>query len=282
VLRHLLVASQNNGRRILFLVVAICLGHQLQREAIAQQEVGGENQATRSVRPPRVETTNSIPSDAIVIFDGKNTDMLVGPDGAECRWPIEDGALCCDATRKARQLGLWTKQHFKDAQIHAEVYVPVTDRRGQDAGNSGLYLHGLFEMQILDSYQNRVDPIHSMGAIYSINPPLVNATRPPGSWQTYDIIYRAPKRDEKGEPIAAGSVTALLNGVLVQDHAPILRHVSVYAPLYAQRTAYSRSIRESVLKTGAGPLWLQDHDSPVKFRNIWIRPLDENASVFSP
>jgi hypothetical protein len=121
-----------------------------------------------------------------------------------------------------------------------------------------------------------------MGAIYSINPPLVNAARPPGTWQTYDIVYRAPKRDDKGEPTEAGSVTALLNGVLIQDHAPILRHVSIYAPLNAQRSEYGRSIRASVLKTGAGPLWLQDHDSPVKFRNLWIRPLDANSFVFTP
>lgn len=188
----------------------------------------------------------------------------------------------CDTTRQAGQAGLWTKLHFRDAQIHADVFVPVTNRRGQNAGNSGLYVHGLFEMQILDSYENRVEPIHGMGAIYSINPPLVNAARPPGNWQTYDIIYRAPKRDEKGEPIAEGSITALLNGVLIQDHVPILRHASVWAPLYAQNTSYARSIRESVLKTGAGPLQIQDHDSPVKFRNVWIRPLDSKSFVFSP
>jgi hypothetical protein len=250
--------------------------------ARAQQSGGNGDSQTRPARLPRVETISGVPSDAIVVFDGKSTDMLVGPDGAPCRWPVEDGALMCDTTRQARQAGLWTKLHFKDAQIHADIFVPVTNRRGQDAGNSGLYIHGLFEMQILDSYENRVEPIHGMGAIYSINPPLVNASRPPGNWQTYDIIYRAPKRDDKGEPIGAGSITALLNGVLVQDHYPVLRHVSIYAPLYAQNTPYSRSIRESVLKTGAGPLQLQDHDSPVKFRNVWIRPLNGSSFVFSP
>lgn len=235
---------------------------------------------TRPTPLTRVETTGGVPSDAIVIFDGKSTDMLIGPDGAPCRWPVEEGTLVCDTSGGERQGGLWTKLHFKDAQVHAEVFVPVTNRRGQDAGNSGLYFHGLFEMQILDSYENRVNPIHGIGAIYNIHPPLVNAARPAGNWQVYDIIYRAPRRDEAGEPIAAGSMTALLNGVLVQDHFPVLKHVSVYAPLYAQRTAYSRSIRDSVLKTGAGPLQLQDHDSPVRFRNVWIRPLDGNSFVF--
>jgi hypothetical protein len=162
------------------------------------------------------------------------------------------------------------------------MFVPVTNRRGQDAGNSGLYFHGLFEMQILDNYENRVNPIHGIGSVYNMNPPLVNAARPPGNWQTYDVIYRAPKRDAAGEPTEAGSLTALLNGLLVQDHFPVVRHVSIYAPLYAQNTPYSRSIRASVLKKGAGPLQLQDHDSPVRFRNIWIRPLDANSFVFSP
>ncbi len=254
----------------------------IKSDACAERGRGRGETEARSQSPARVETMGTVPSDATVIFGGKSTDMLVGPDGAPCRWPVEEGVLCCDTTRQARQLGLWTKLHFQDAQIHAEVFVPVTGRRGQDAGNSGLYLHGLFEMQILDTYANRVDPIYGMGAIYNIQAPLVNAARPPDNWETYDVIYRAPKRDEAGEPIAEGSITALLNGVLVQDHSPILRHVSVYAPLYAQGGSYSRSIRESVLKTGAGPLWLQDHDSPVKFRNIWIRPLDEHSFVYAP
>lgn len=274
--------SQRSVRLLVGLGVSACLVSVFQGDARAQPGRGNGDTEARSALLPRVESLGDAPSDAIVIFNGKTTDMLVGPDGAPCRWPVEDGALLCDTTRQARQPGLWTKLHFKNAQIHAEVFVPVTDRRGQDAGNSGLYFHGLFEMQILDSYESRVNPIYGMGAIYNINPPLVNAARPAGNWQTYDIIYRAPKRDEAGEPIAAGSMTALLNGILVQDHFPVLRHVSVYAPLYAQRTPYSRSIRDSVLKTGAGPLQIQDHDSPVRFRNLWIRPLDAHSFVFSP
>jgi hypothetical protein len=261
--------------------MGVCLGCVLQH-ARAQQRSGIREAEPRSAPLPRVETMSTAPSDAILVFDGKSTDLLVGPDGAPCRWPVEEGALTCDTSSRPRQGGLWTKFHFVDAQIHAEVFVPATNRRGQDAGNSGLYLHGLFELQILDSYENRVNPMHGMGAIYNMNPPLVNAARPPGNWQTYDIIYRAPKRDAAGEPIAEGSITALLNGVLVQDRYPVLRHVSVYAPLYAQRTPYSRSVRDSVLKTGAGPLQLQDHDSPVKFRNVWIRPLDTKSFVFAP
>jgi hypothetical protein len=260
--------------------IAAGLGSSFPRDARAQPGGGRGDSQTRTTPLPRVETTGAVPSDAVVIFDGKSTDNVVGPDGAPCRWPVEDGALVCETSGRERQGGLWTKLHFKDAQVHAEVFVPVTGRRGQDAGNSGLYLHGLFEMQILDSYENRVNPIHGIGAVYNMNPPLVNAARPANNWQVYDIIYRAPKRDENGEPKEAGSITTLLNGVLVQDHFPVLRHVSVYAPLYAQRTDYSRAIRDSVLQTGAGPLQLQDHDSPVRFRNVWIRPLDANSFVF--
>jgi hypothetical protein len=257
----------------------------LPHDALAQRRNrggGGGGAESETQLPPlvRVETMAAVPSDAVVIFDGKSTDLLVGPDGAACRWPIENGELVCETTNRQRQGGLWTKFHFQDAQIHAEVFVPVTNRRGQDAGNSGFYIHGLFELQVLDSYENRVGPLHGIGAIYNIHPPLVSAARPPGNWNTYEIIYRAPKRDAAGEPIAEGSITAMLNGILVHDHSPILRHVSVYAPTYAQRNEYSRSIQASLLKTSAGPLQLQDHDGPVRFRNLWIRPLDKNAFMF--
>jgi hypothetical protein len=265
-------------RMVAEIVTALGLWSVFMNAAFAQRR-GGESE-TEAAPLARVETTGAVPSDAVVIFDGKSTDLLVGPDGAPCRWPVEDGALVCETTNQRRQGGLWTKFHFQDAQIHAEVFVPVTNRRGQDAGNSGLYIHGLFELQVLDSYENRVGPLHGIGAIYNIHPPLVSAARPPGNWNTYEIVYRAPKRDAAGEPVAEGSITAFLNGVLVHDRSPILRHVSVYAPTYAQRNDYSRSIQASLLKTGAGPLQLQDHDGPVRFRNIWIRPLDKNTFMF--
>jgi hypothetical protein len=229
---------------------------------------------------PRIETTGPIPSDAIVVFDGSSTEMLVGPDGSPVTWPVIDGVLYCDTQSNQRQQGLWTRLHFGAAQVHAEVFVPTTGRNGQDAGNSGFYFHGLIEVQILDTYDNRTSPITGVGAIYNIHPPLVNAARPPDSWHVFDFIYHPPKRDASGQPIEAGSMTVLLNGVLVQDHAPILNHVSVYAPLNNQGTDYSRALRENVLATEVGPLQLQYHDSPVGFRNIWVRPLDDRAFVF--
>ncbi len=229
---------------------------------------------------PRVETMGSVPSDAIVIFDGTSTDMLVGPNGEPCSWPVIDGVLYVDTISIRKQDGLWTKLNFGAAQVHAEVYIPQTGRSGQDAGNSGFYFHGLIEMQILDTYNNRTSPITGIGAIYNIFPPLVNAARPPNNWHIYDIIYHPPKRDASGEPVENGSMTVLLNGVLVQDNTPILQHVSQYAPLNAQRTQYAQALRENVRATEVGPLQLQNHENAVGFRNIWIRPLDNRAFVF--
>jgi len=175
---------------------------------------------------------------------------------------------------------LWTRLHFADAQIHVEFQVPETSRKGPGAGNSGLYLHGLFEQQILDSYENPTRAKDLVGAIYGIRPPLVNAARPPGPWQSYDVIFTAPHRKEQGEPVEPGSITTLLNGVLVQHQVPITRRVSQYAPLYFRTTDYSDRIRQSLLETGRGPMQLQDHDNPVRFRNIWIRPLDDRAVIW--
>ena len=232
--------------------------------------------------PPWVDTSGAVPSDAVIIFDGQNTDMLAGSDGGPCNWPVIDGAIVCEPKSQARQQGLWTRLHFRDAQIHVEFLVPESKRKGEGAGNSGLYLHGLFEQQILNSFQNPTRPVAMIGAIYGIRPPLVNAARKPGQWQVYDVIFKAPRRDAKGEPVEAGSVTTLLNGVLVQHATPITRRTSTYTPLYFRTTPYAERIRQNLLATGCGPLQLQDHDNPVRFRNIWIRPLDDKSFMFEP
>jgi len=232
--------------------------------------------------PPWVDTSGSAPSDAVVIFNGEATDMLVGPNGEPCTWPVEDGALTCAVGRQHRQQGLWTRLHFRDAQIHVEFQVPKTGRRGAGAGNSGLYLHGLFEQQIVDSFENPMRPKDMVGAVYGIRPPLVNAARPPETWQSYDVLFKAPRRNNQGEPTEPGAITTLLNGVLVQHATPITKHVSRYAPLYFRTTPYAEQIRTSLLTTQCGPLQLQDHDNPVSFRNIWIRPLDDRSFLFDP
>jgi hypothetical protein len=227
---------------------------------------------------PRVETTSRIPSDAVVIFDGEKTNLLVGPNGEPCPWPIEDGVLVCDPSMQPRQQGLWTKLHFRDAQIHVEFMIPESQK--DKPGNSGLYLHGLFEHQIYNSVDRPGNPEGMIGSIYGVSPPLVQAGRAPGRWQTYDVIFIAPRRNEKGEPVKPGSITSLLNGVLVQHGTEITERVSVYTPLYFRTTVYAEAILESLKRTECGPMQLQDHDSPTRFRNIWIRPLDDQAFLW--
>jgi hypothetical protein len=204
------------------------------------------------------------PSDAVVIFDGTSTDALVSHDGRPCHWPIRDGSLVA-----SRQGGVWTKLKFRDAQVHVEFATP---QRG--AGNSGLYFHGLFEMQILNSRGGNVDK-HSLGAVYGMYPPLASAGRAPGEWQTYDIIFTGPRRNAEGKVTSPGSITALLNGVLVQNHVEFREHVSPFTPLYRDQSSYVAELRAELMKTGTGPLHLQYHDAPVQFRNIWIRKLDK-------
>ena len=233
--------------------------------------------------PKSVETTSKIPADAIVIFDGKNTDQLVTPTGEKCNWIVKNGELICQPPKGTKHQSLWTKLHFCDAQVHVEFLIPKSEAKGESAGNSGLYFHGLFELQILDSYKKTgAKPDRMLGAVYKIKAPLVNAARPVEKWQTYDVIYKAPRRNAKGEPIEKGSITAMLNHVLVQSETPILKTVSKYSRLHFRTTPYADKIRESLYKTEAGPLQLQDHQNPVRFRNIWIRPLDDKSFQFSP
>ena len=136
------------------------------------------------------------------------------------------------------------------------------------------HFHGLFEMQIINSYGNRTVDFHSIGALYGIYPPLLNAARPPGQWQTYDIVYMGPRRGTDGKVTQPGTITALLNGVLVQNHVEFREPVSPFAPLWRDKSPYVKEVRTDLMKTDIGPLQLQDHEAAVRFRNIWIRRLD--------
>jgi len=215
------------------------------------------------------------PSDAIVLFDGGNTDAFLSVKGTPCQWPVVDRAMV------VRDGFIVSKLHFRDAQIHVEFAVPDEGKKGGWAGNSGVYIFGMYEMQILDSYRNPVEPNETVGALYGIAPPLVNAARKLGEWQVYDIIYVAPRRDAKGKVAEPGSITALLNGVLVQHNTRFTESISRWNPFRYKNTPYTDKILASILKTGCGPLFLQDHHgSPARFRNIWIRPLDGKAKAF--
>jgi hypothetical protein len=230
--------------------------------------------ASEDFRPAGTELPVPPPDDAIVLFDGRGTNLFLSMEGNEINWPIENGELV--STRgQGRTNHLVSRLHFRDAELHVEFMLPE-----KGSGNSGVYLHGNYELQIYNSCGRTEPEMGDMGAIYGFARPLANACRRPGQWQSYDIRYRAPRRDENGDIVEDGSVTAYLNGVLVQDHTTFGAPRSPYHPFRYGTTPYLRRIWQRQQRTGVGPVFLQDHDSPVRFRNIWLRPLDEHAFLY--
>lgn len=191
------------------------------------------------------------PSDAVVLFDGLDQDAWTGGP-----WKLEDGALVVNGSGT-----LATKERFGDCQLHLEWATPGVARgTSQGRGNSGVFLMGLYEVQILDSSANATYADGQAAALYGQHPPDVNASRGPGAWQTYDIFFRAP-RFEGGALAEPAVVTVVHNGVLVHHARELLgatRHKQV-----AEYEAHAEEL----------PLELQDHGDPVRFRNIWIRRL---------
>jgi hypothetical protein len=205
---------------------------------------------------PREVNPGPPPADAVVLFDGKDLSEWITRDGGPARCVVSDGAMAC----KTGAGDIYSKRKFSSAQIHLEFAIPaMPEQKGQARGNSGVYLHGRYELQILDSYQNPTYPTGACGALYGQSPPLVNASRPPEQWQSYDIIFHAPRCDAEGKLAARGRVTLLHNGVLVQDNV---------------------EIRDTRGGCKEGPLMLQDHNykgaptTMMRFRNVWYRPLD--------
>lgn len=198
------------------------------------------------------------PSDAIVLFDGSSFNGWETAKGEAPGWTLEDGAM----TVKGGTGGIQTKQGFGSCQLHIEWRSPAEVKGdGQGRGNSGVFLMSTYEVQVLDSYESRTYSNGQAGSIYKQFIPLVNATKGPGEWQTYDIIFMAPVFNEKGAVLRPASVTVLHNGVLVQNHS-ILRGHTPYKglPMY---TKHADKL----------PLSLQDHGNPVSYRNIWLREL---------
>lgn len=205
----------------------------------------------------------SPPSDAIVLFDGGSLDAWVHRDGSEASWTVEGGAMTVKSNPDWGAGDLHTRQGFGDVQLHIEWMTSPDDQDdGQGRGNSGVFLMGRYEVQVLDSYDNRTYSNGQAASIYKQYIPLVNAMRPPGQWQVYDIVFRAPAFTDTGALAEPATVTVFHNGVLVQDHV-VIRGPSVYigAPEY---TAHDER----------QPLVLQDHGDRVSYRNIWLRELD--------
>lgn len=192
------------------------------------------------------------PSDAVVLFDGHDMSAWDGGD----KWRIADGVATADGG------GIVTRQSFGSCQLHLEFATPSkVEGEGQGRGNSGVYLQGRYEVQILDSYENQTYFDGQCGAIYKQYPPLVNACRKPGEWQTYDIIFEAPKFDAQGKLAKPAYVTVLQNGVLIQNHVALEGSTAWDRP-----PAYEAHPPKQ-------PLHLQYHGNPVRFRNIWLREL---------
>ena len=198
------------------------------------------------------------PSDAIVLFDGKDLSQWEGAKGGPAKWQVENGYF----EVVAKTGDIHTRQAFGDCQLHVEWASPDPPHgEDQDRGNSGVYLMSTYEIQVLDSYQNKTYADGHAAAVYGQYPPLVNAMRPPGQWQTYDIIFYAPVFKD-GKLVSPARITMLHNGVLVHHNQEI------YGPTGHRILAkYDKPIEPK------RPLVLAGHNNPVRFRNIWIRPL---------
>ncbi len=206
------------------------------------------------------QKTSDAPSDAIVLFDGVDLEKeWTNSKGEKPEWVVADGCV----TVKKGGGTIKTKRVFNDFQLHIEWRTPAeVVGTSQGRGNSGIFMQELYELQVLDNYDNRTYRNGQAGSFYKQHPPLVNVCKKPGEWQTYDVIYIAPRFNEDGTYFTPPTVTVLQNGVLVQN-ASRLRGPTEYIgiPEY------------SIEKHGPGSLVLQDHGNPVSYRNIWIREL---------
>ncbi len=235
-----------------------------------------DNQQIFEPVPARVNAravTTPPPSDAVVLFDGGNLDAWreVNSD-APASWLLLNNSMTVDRARGA-STSIETKRRFGDFQLHIEWSPnPLIDGDGQARGNSGIFLHSQFELQVLDSWDNPTYVNGQAGAIYLQTPPLVNASRPPGEWQSYDIVFEAPRFGPDESLLSPAYVTVLHNGVLIQKRTEIVGATYTDLPSYASRcTPYAYA--EEVDCTGAMPLLLQDHGQVVSYRNIWLREL---------
>ncbi len=206
-------------------------------------------------------TDGKIPSDAVVLFDGNSMEgWMHVQDSTAAKWHLnkEGSMTVADKTGNIR-----TKQEFGDVQLHIEWRSPLpVQREGQNRGNSGIFLNGIYEIQVLDNNANDTYVNGQVGSIYKQGPPLAMASVPTGEWNVYDIVYHVPKFNEDGGKIKSATVTVLHNGVLIQDHTEI-----------KGTTPYIGWPKNP--PHGKGPIMLQDHgdDSRVSYRNIWVREL---------
>jgi hypothetical protein len=204
------------------------------------------------------EAPGKAPSDAVILFDGKDLSLWAQKDGTAAKWKVENGYF--EVVPKTGELH--TKDAFGDCQLHVEFSEPNPPKgEDQDRGNSGVFLMGLYEIQVLDSYNSKTYADGQASAVYGQYPPLVNASRAPGQWQTYDIVWHGPRFDVDGKLTRPAHVTVFHNGVLTQDNVELTGPTGHHV-----RPPYTPTPEKL-------PLALQDHNHPVRYRNIWIREL---------
>jgi hypothetical protein len=220
----------------------------------------GDRPQPRIVTPgKRFSQEADAPSDAIALFDGKDFSKWKGEKG-DVQWKIENGYM--ETTRTGR---IRTTEEFGDFQLHLEFATPSkVEGSGQGRGNNGVNIYGRYEIQILDSYNNKTYPDGQAGAIYGQSPPLVNASKPPGEWQTYDIIWEGPRWDGDGKLTRKATVTVLHSGVVLHHKKELIGN-----------TPHQRLGNYDKAHPPQGYIELYEHGNPVRFRNIWIRPLGE-------
>ncbi len=204
-------------------------------------------------------------SDAIVLFDGTEASIANWSDnkGNPSKWICRDGYM--ESVKGAGYIQ--TRQEFGSCQLHVEFATPATVKgEGQGRGNSGVFLQGQYEVQVLDSYGNKTYPDGQCAALYGRAVPLVNVCRKPGQWQSYDIIYHRPLFDKNGKVTRKATFTVIQNGVLVQDHVEL-----------SGGTGWinSHAVTDYTPHGDAGPIMLQDHGNPVRYRNVWVRELKD-------
>jgi hypothetical protein len=209
-----------------------------------------------AVDPGPAPDARPAPADATVLFDGK--DLAAWRSGkGDAKWELVDGAMQVNKTGDIQ-----TKAEFGDCQLHVEWASPAPPKGdSQNRGNSGVFLFGRYEVQVLDSFANPTYADGQAAALYGQKPPLVNASRGPGQWQTYDIFFRAPRFAADGALQQPARITVVHNGIVVQLDEPLLGQTQ------------HRAVAKYEAHGDKGPIRLQDHGDPVRFRNIWIRPL---------
>jgi hypothetical protein len=215
-------------------------------------------------RPPIVQPAPAgvpvrAPGDAIVLFDGHGLEQWMAEDSSAAKWKATAGFIECVPGTGS----LISRRGFGDMQLHIEFATPTPPHgESQERGNSGVFLMGRYEIQVLDSYQNDTYPDGQAGAVYGQTPPLVNASRGPGQWQTYDIVFHRPHFNADGSVHDPARVTVLHNGVLIQDNTVITGH----------------TVHMAIARYEAHPdrasLVLQDHANRIRYRNVWVRELE--------